>query len=94
MRLYIYAIRFFKCLRFNHFSKDCIRDKVYSVCAKTNNDDGVKCINTNELKFIKCLNIVSRYNLRLDVNHCAFSKECQSLQREFEKIKKSHDINK
>lgn len=81
----INVTRCFKCLGFNHFSKDCTKDVICSICAGNHQSsvcksDVQKCVNCNWHN--------EKLHMQLSTNHNAFSKDCEVLQRKYAQEKR------
>lgn len=82
----ISVTRCFKCLGFNHFSKDCTKEIKCKKCA--GNHPSSEC-NSSVLKCVNCVWHNETLNMQLNTTHDAFSRDCEVLQR-----KHSHEKRK
>lgn len=92
---HVNLIRCFKCLGFNHFSKDCSRQTTCKFCAS--NHESSACSRSSSSQDYKCVNCsyhVEHLKMQLDVNHHAFSSDCKVLQRKFMEERKKVEIVK
>lgn len=85
---YVNIVRCFKCLGFNHFSKECTRDLACKFCAGKHESsnctsDVHKCVN--------CTYYVEHLKMKLDTNHHAYSSDCKVLDRKYNEEKKKVD---
>lgn len=90
---YVGLVRCFKCLGFNHFSKDCNRQTTCKFCA--GNHESSACPRSSSSQEYKCVNCsfhVEQLKMQLDVNHHAFSSECKVLQRKFMEERRKVDL--
>lgn len=85
---YVSLVRCFKCLGFNHFSKECTRDLACKFCGGKHDS---KACNVQNYKCINCMYYVNELKMQLDINHHAFSNECKVLQRKYEEQRKKID---
>ena len=88
---YVFAIRCYKCSRFNHRASDCRGEETCPLCAGNHK---LKECTTNPLEY-KCINCQS-YNKHnqgktICVNHTSLDKNCPSLQAILEKYRKNTD---
>lgn len=82
---HVYVNRCYKCLGFNHTANTCSNKKACSKCAE---EHEMKDCNSDQTKCVNCLWAVKNLNIRLEVNHNAFSNECVVLQRKIERERK------
>lgn len=83
--------RCYKCLGFNHFSKDCKKETTCKLCA--GNHMASTCSTSSQnYKCVNCSYHVDHLKMQLDTNHHAFSSECKVLQRKIIKEKKKVDL--
>lgn len=82
---YVNIVRCFKCLGFNHYSKECTRDLACKFCAGKHESTACK---SKDLKCINCLYYVENFKMQLGTNHHAFSNECKVLERKYMEEKK------
>lgn len=86
----INILRCFQCGEFGHISMDCKNSARCSKCSESHRTS--ECTST-VLKCINCIKMNSERNLNLDVNHGAFSFDCEVYQRLFERKKSSLRFN-
>lgn len=78
-------IRCFKCCRYGHIEKECIGEICCPLCGEKHAKDECRS------KSHKCVNYIianEKFNLKLKVNHCVWSMECDSLSRIIEQRSK------
>lgn len=75
-------IRCFKCCKYGHIEKECKGDICCPLCGDQHQKD--KCVSETR-KCINCLTANENYNLKLNINHCVWSKECETLTRMIER---------
>lgn len=81
----ISVTRCFKCLGFNHFSKDCTKDIKCKKCAESHPRS--EC-NSAVLKCVNCVWHNETLKMQLDTAHDAFSRNCEVLQRKYSQEKR------
>lgn len=86
----ISVTRCFKCLGFNHFSKDCTKETKCKKCAE--NHPSSEC-NSDVIKCVNCVWHNEKLNLQLDTKHDAFSRDCEVLQRKYSHERRKVQLN-
>lgn len=81
---YVNIVRCYKCAGFNHLAKDCTNDKICFNCADKH-EEMVNCKSTN-LKCANCVRAVEKFNVRIDVKHCATDVNCPCYKKELERV--------
>lgn len=82
---HIDVVRCFKCLGFNHYQKECTNKRACKYCAEEHLSAECKSIET---KCVNCLWHVKNLNIKLDVNHDAFYKNCPVFERKYQQEKR------
>lgn len=85
---FVNVIRCYKCLRFNHFAKDC---KNNSTCYKCGSEHDSATCNATEKKCINCIEAVKKYNINIENKHEAYDINCPCYKRILSSLK--HKIN-
>lgn len=83
------VVRCYKCLGFNHYSKECTRKRACKFCAE---DHESSTCSSQIQKCINCSYYVQNLKMHLEVNHHAFSADCKVLQRKYSEEKRKVDL--
>lgn len=78
---YINVKRCFNCCGFNHAAKNCKRKKA---CLKCGGQHILKDCKSERSECVNCKNAVNKLQLKIDVNHPAWSKECATFKNKIE----------
>lgn len=81
---YFNVLRCFNCGEFGHKNKDCKNDKVCFTCSKKHNG---RCT-SNKSVCINCKKMNEKVNLKLDINHSIFDRNCPCYERIVQSIRK------
>lgn len=84
------VVRCYKCLGFNHYSKDCTRSRAFKFCAEDHEPSA--CLSTNH-KCVNCSYYIENLKMQLEANHHAFSADCKVLQRKYSEEKRKVDLS-
>lgn len=88
---HVNVVRCFKCLGYNHFSKDCTNNVACKICAGEHASKD--CISECE-KCVNCIWHVEHLKMKLETNHSAFSTSCPVYRRKVEQEKRKIELNK
>lgn len=81
---HVHILRCFKCSGFSHLAKDCKNKQACSRCA--GDHKSTQCRSKREC-CINCSTANKKFNLKLDVNHHAYSTKCITLLRKINRFK-------
>ena len=84
-------LRCFKCGEYGHKCTDCVNEDTCSKCSKNHRTSDCT---TTDFKCINCLKSNVQLNLKLDVNHPAFSFECPVYKKKVENLKSMMQLSK
>lgn len=87
---HIHLKRCFKCCGYSHISNQCSREQFCSKCAGKHKY--AECRN-NRTCCINCKSMNERFNLRLDTNHHAWSRNCDVYQRRISSMRSKIEFN-
>jgi hypothetical protein len=83
--------RCFKCARYGHYENSCKSDICCPRCSEAHRIVECKC-SDNNVKCINCVEANRKYKLKLNVNHIAGDKKCDTMMRLLKR--KIKNINK
>lgn len=81
---HLHLKRCYKCCGFSHISSECKHDQKCSRCAGAHKY--TDC-NNNRFECVNCKSANEKYNLKLNIKHHAWSKECSVLQKRFDSMR-------
>lgn len=73
--------RCFKCWDYHHIAKNCTRQETCHKCAGDHNSNECK---TNKMRCVNCMHKIKAFNLKINDEHDALSRECPSYLRAIE----------
>lgn len=82
---HIQVYRCYKCLGFNHQAKDCKSTKKCKWCSEEHKEEDCK---SDVQKCVNCVWANKNLKLDLDVNHHAYSKDCEVLANKIDRERK------
>lgn len=88
---HINIFRCHKCLGFNHHQNECKNKLACKFCAGEHVSSECK---SDKRECVNCLWHVKNLNLKLDVNHGPFSKECAVLDRKYQQERSKINANR
>lgn len=77
--------RCFKCWGYNHIAKNCMRQETCHKCAGEHKADECKA---KKKRCVNCMHKIKAYNLKINDEHDALSRECPTYLRAIEQEKK------
>lgn len=83
---FINVARCFRCQKYNHVAKYCDKNNRCGVCSEEH--ETAKCENNTIQVCANCSDAKKKYNVDIDVNHCAWDLECPVYKRNIESEKK------
>lgn len=87
---HIHLKRCFKCCGYSHISSQCNREQFCSKCAGKHKH--AEC-RSNRTCCINCKSMNERFNLKLDTNHHAWSRNCDVYQRRIRNMRSKIEFN-
>lgn len=82
---YFSVKRCFKCWGYNHIAKNCMRQETCHKCAGEHKADECKA---KKKRCVNCMHKIKAYNLKINEEHDALSRECPIYLRAIEQEKK------
>lgn len=87
---HVYIKRCFKCCGFGHESKEC---KNKQACPKCSGEHKRSECNNVAIECVNCKIMSQKFNLKLDVNHHAYSFKCKILEKRINQLKNHIQYN-
>lgn len=82
---HVNVLRCFKCSSYGHTAQNCNVNK--EVCPKCSGSHLIKDCDSVEVNCPNCKAANAKFNLQLDINHCAWDRKCHVLNRRINSVK-------